>query len=548
MPSENWGFDVLNENHWIEFEVWLVGLLVTLGLGWYLARKGQPSEWLGRFLLPASIWIVGTTVVIRIHSIPFVDWNAARLAPAFALARGLQVYSTPDSGFVLNTIYPPLSMVAYLPATLFLNPTVAILAGSTLSLVYFLAPIAWLCMGRGRGYTSTGYRLFASFVFLGFVLLAVTRPPLAVGSAIHADSPAIGFAAFACIILISHREKPGSSTLRMIISTLFATLAVATKQTLFPILIVLPLWFGIQHGVRRAIHLSLLLFFWLSMAGLLCIGIFGKAELFFNILDIPRKHPWIYGKFSSFQTFFLLFGELVDHGLPVLATLFIAAKLCPLSSPRSEHSQNSWLSSFRSWIRDHPWSLLALTSLFMIPTSLLGRIKVGGSVNNLAAPIYFLTAALVMLVIDWYRTDSKPIDYSRQKLLIPIFLVSMFSPFALAGAIIKDLNGMRVLSENPQEVAYRYARAHPGQAYFPWNPLSTFLAEQRIDHFEYGLFDRDLAGFPISTRHFLQHISPKTRLVAFPPDRATEWTLKYLPAFNKRVEIPELPGWICYEQ
>jgi hypothetical protein len=74
------------------------------------------------------------------------------------------------------------------------------------------------------------------------------------------------------------------------------------------------------------------------------------------------------------------------------------------------------------------------------------------------------------------------------------------------------------------------------------------LVESRYYHFDYGLYDRELAGFPLSEEHVRHHIPPTARLLCFPPDPNFEYVRKYLPEFAHRVEVEELPGFICYER
>ncbi len=456
------------------------------------------------------------------------------------------MYSPRDSGFVLNTIYPPLSAAAFLPATVFSHPTPALIAGSVLSLLYFLAPVAWVCKALTHPTERSNSRLLGFYLFLGFSLLAVTRPPLVVGSAIHADAPAIGFAAMACAMLV---YAPGASTLsnkRIVLAGLFAVLAIAAKQTMVPIAIVLPIWCVLRHDKRDVLRVLLSLAFWGFVAAVLCFLAFDLKTVKFNTIDIPKNHPWIFPGVARLNVIILILGEFVDHALPMLASLMIALWVIRQVSTTKETSPR--LSGLRTYLASNEWILFILIAVLLLPTAILGRIKVGGNLNSYAPPLYFLTLALVALILSWQRATDSASETSGRMLLIPVFLVSIFSPFALAGGVIRDLNGMKPLAANQQVVAYHYALAHPGEAYFPWNPLSTLLAEGRIDHFEYGLFDRDLANLGVTQEHFRAHISPKTRVIAFPQDRDAEWTLKLLPEFRRRVEIPELPGWICYEK
>ena len=58
------------------------------------------------------------------------------------------------------------------------------------------------------------------------------------------------------------------------------------------------------------------------------------------------------------------------------------------------------------------------------------------------------------------------------------------------------LRPIRFLASANEE-AYRFSRQWPGQVYFPWHPLSVYLAEGKLYHFELGICDRIAAGIPM---------------------------------------------------
>ena len=104
--------------------------------------------------------------------------------------------------------------------------------------------------------------------------------------------------------------------------------------------------------------------------------------------------------------------------------------------------------------------------------------------------------------------------------------------------------------QDEQAAALRYIEQHPGDAYFPWNPLEHLAAEGRLYHFEYGVFDRDLAGYPLTADHFRRHIPEDPRLICYPPRTTVgdQVTLRYLGEFRERIKVDELPKWDCYRR
>src|SRR5215471_10806466 len=61
-------------------------------------------------------------VLLAVHGVlgmVGMNWNAARLAPTFALVRGYRLYYPAESGPILDHVYGPVSALAFLPATIF---------------------------------------------------------------------------------------------------------------------------------------------------------------------------------------------------------------------------------------------------------------------------------------------------------------------------------------------------------------------------------------------------------------------------------------------
>ena len=110
--------------------------------------------------------------------------------------------------------------------------------------------------------------------------------------------------------------------------------------------------------------------------------------------------------------------------------------------------------------------------------------------------------------------------------------------------------GMSWIEE--QQMVVRYLRAHPGEAYFPCNPLAHLAVEGRLPHFEYGIYDRVLAGVPLSSDHLRRHIPPDALRICYPAHRSYKYAhflmARSLPDFNRRRVINELPECVCFER
>lgn len=280
------------------------------------------------------------------------------------------------------------------------------------------------------------------------------------------------------------------------------------------------------------------------------LGIFNPQSLFFNTFTVPGNHPWWMldtGQVladsgdikNASKNLLLAVRELIQQSfLPAIIVTFYCLYQLLFSSKRPE--------KLTTWLSHNRWTMLVIVSLFMIPTSILGRVKLGGADNALSYTVYFLSAAATLVIIKSV-SDSPSLDDrilgEAAKLLVAIGLVGILCiNIPSPGLIALKLQR---LPSNPQQIAYEYAKKHPGEAYFPWNPLSSLMAEGKLYHFEYGLFDRELAGFPVSDDHFRAYIPPNVRIIAF-SQRNDGYVMRFLPEFSRRIKVDELPGFSVY--
>jgi hypothetical protein len=185
----------------------------------------------------------------------------------------------------------------------------------------------------------------------------------------------------------------------------------------------------------------------------------------------------------------------------------------------------------------------------MVPTSILGKLKLGGADNTLSPTVYFLAAACAIGLMEYVAFPSHFLHMRTQKLfkLLFIFLVTSLT-FGNIPRFRDKTFALQDLPNNYQEMAYRYAKKYPGETYFPEASLATLLAEGKLYHFQFGVTDREDMGTPVSREHFRRYIPTNIRLVAFSRNDQCQCIMKYLPEFSKRVDIEELPGWIVYTQ
>jgi hypothetical protein len=531
----------------------LGGLVVMLVVGWGVVRIWPRRERIDSLLVmlaPASLYVLlAVSLLVALHA-PQEDWSAGRFSPTYSLLRGYTLYYPADSGPIYNTIYPPMSYLAYLPAAFCDSPTAALFAAALIGQVLVLGPILALLSAPHGVRGSTRSPLVSAFVFFGFWKFLWTPPLSGLMGQIHSDTPAFGFAALALAVLYIRRLEATPSIRTMLSSAIFASMAVWSKQIFASLFLILPLWMLLTHGIQAALKFAGWLGATVAAFTAIFVAAFGLKPMLFNIIELPKSHPWMFApKYRHGFAVFLT--EMGSFSLPVILGLFA---LVYLSRGRAAGTEEdplpaSRLEAARSFFRGNYWLLFAAMGVVMIPLGLLARIKQGGAFNSYSPTIYFLAIAPGLLLLDWYAEN---IERGREYLNVAIKAMVLVWPMApllmVNSSLLSQYWTSRPLYQNSQEVAYQYALKHPGEAYFPWNTLSTLMAEGQAYHFEPGMADRDLGGVAPSETHFRRHLPDKLRVVAYPPDRIMEWTMKYFPEFKRRVVIDELPGWICYER
>jgi hypothetical protein len=463
--------------------------------------------------------------------LPESEMNASRVTPAVALARGQGVYAGPDHGAVIDFMYGPMAAIAFLPSALASSPSGTLAIAGVLNLIAFFVPMAWLL-------ASELPRPVALASFLCFALLVSYDLGLSFSAfTIHADAPALGLCAAACLAHLSGvRAAPA-------LSAACAVLAVWTKQPAAPIVLALPLYALLTGGPREGARHAL----WLAALGivssLLFVLVFGYRDMVFNMFTLPGRMPW-YGEAEHGRTP----AALNSLRLLALQNRWPAALLAILAAISARGAGGVW-----RWLGAHRWTLLALVGLLMAPTAVLGGAKIGGYLNTHSFTNYFvLGAATLALGEAAARAGSparRPAAALLLALLVALAIASLASPRqerAVRGALAR----LRAWRTNPQQQAYDFARAHPGEVWFPWNPLASLQAEGRLYHSEIGIWNRELVGMEMSEANLRRHLPPAMRWLAFrPPTGALTWlppANHHLPAFREPVAVPGLEGWVVY--
>jgi hypothetical protein len=553
-------------------------LIVSIGLGAFLYRSPRlPPEFEQRYLiafLPFGYTLLLTILLTMVGRMPFWDWNAARLAPSVAMRYGYNPYAGKDSGPINGNVYGPVSALVFLPAALAPDPTSAILLAGVISLLLMVLPIVLLQLAMGIGHDSYKRVTRLTSVLFGVSLLLVFPGiEYAVGS-IHADSPAMGFGLLACIVAIGAARHP--SRLRLLACATLTALACYAKQIEVPLGVALFVYLGLSQSWAYAMKfLAYLLAIGVAL-GLAFGFLFGLPEMYLNMVRVPSAHPWKRPALGALAQSALVTGLsgslLILILLPFCLFLWqdlirrgsesgSGASEDTVGGPGSVLAQGQATSKERGGeagglLAEQGWPCLMLAAIAMLPTSVLGGVKVGGGLNSNHC-LYYLAACASFVIFQWSAQVEPAL---RRAAMLTCYLLTAVV-LGLSAKDIVDLQWFTILSKNPQQEAYRFARQHPGEAYFPWNPLSTLMAEGKLYHFEYGVFDRYLANVP--PNNLRRFVPPHAKYVMFHRRSQSRDMLKYLPEFSRSywvadlhheplraepVDVHNLVGWYVYEK
>ncbi len=506
-----------------------VCLILAVLCGIWIFRRERTSRQTDRLIvasIPVLFVLVATCFVQPLLDAPYRSvWNPVRLTPTFGLCAGHPLYHVATDGPVSGHIYGPLAALAYVPVVLATTATQALYLGTLLSLIIYFAPVVWLAFAARNSSSDRGTVLAGLVALALFPILTFVRPQSLgyVASLVHADGPAVALGGAAAAVLYVHHENRWWS---LMLSAVFAVLAVWSKQVMAPLLLGLPFWLWWSAGTRTAVHYLACV----TAAGFGATAVFVAMNdvhaMCFNLVVIPSRHPADITKWGPFPGSLLhVVFEWLTFGWVMLLVLVVGYVI---DITRHGAAQ----------LGKQQWTVFLVGAIVLLPTSLLGRLKVGGSENALSFTLYFLLLAMCLMLYE------RAIAGYRWLVIAPVLGCAIFlfraqqERFALLAAPQVNVN----------EMVHDYLRAHPGEAYFPWNPLGHFMAEGRVYHFDYGVFDRELAGFPLESEHIRRHMPANPRLICFDPKANMRYIMKYLPEYSRRVNVPELPGFDCFER
>lgn len=484
---------------------------VILGLAagaWLVRRSGQQGTTrLAAFLLPLALLGAALAAWGTFRLLPSWSWSACRLTAAVRLALGLPLY-TPVGGTAVNDwIYGPVGAIAYTPAALASSPLPALQIAAALNALYFLLPAIVVFLAPLR---QPATHIWGA-IGLVFSVAALLAPfgTWSGAAVLHVDVVTVALGVLSCVALARHDHLPLAAGL--------AVLSVWTKQTGIALLPAQLAWVAFVHGRRRMFTYA----FWLGGLGLAITGIFlgwfGFDTLWHDLVVIPGRHALEWERLGAITFDFLV---AASWTLPVA---WLAWKHRP-PAPNPDQRLAG---------------LLLFAAAVLLPLGLLSALKHGSGQNSLHSISYAILGATLVLV-QLAATPARVTRFAGIGLLSGLILV-------LAIDVDRVLRFGHLTRPEPgrqHEEAYEFARAHPGQAYFPWNTLATLMAEGRNDPFEYGYHDWKLAGSAPSPEALRASLPDSLTFIIYHENDQRPFEL--LPLFPEFTVGRQAGGWLLF--
>jgi hypothetical protein len=496
--------------------------------------------------------LIAACVVVRSIEGLFHIWNPIRLARAVALARGYDLYTPPDNGVIAGLIYGPVGFLVYAPAALWSTPLPALVTAGLISMLVTLGPALLLLSDRK---ISEGARAWIAPVFLLLVLHFYASRATPGIWMIHTDAGALGLVCLALYWTLQHPPNRSYSW-QLAASALCAALAVWAKQTVAPVLLIPGLYFLWRGWRSSAAWMMGLTAGFAGVFGAIFSAVYGFDHLWLAMIAVPSGHQLHLGAPVHEWRLITDFVEMVYLLGVVVSASVAVSRAEPGGGPAPG---GAWFSRWAAYVPDWAASpLLFATGLALLPMALLGLMKAGGTANNIGLVDYFLALGIAVLFLRLAAHPEFRHEAGRRALQASVLVLLIVMALRTSMAFVRFARETPKRWPPPAQVAYEYARKHPGTVYFPWHTLSTLMGEGRYDHTAWGVMERETAGFPVSETHFRQGLPNNLQRIAVIDEdhltsaiEARNWghyLLRRLPEFRCRITVPELPGWLVLER
>lgn len=388
---------------------------------------------------------------------PAIPWNDIRVAPAIALHQGLSAYSTATAGPITTWTYGPVPILLMWPAGLAATAAGALQAAGAIHIGIMVGVLVWVCFAWP---VQPGANLDPGRRFMAALLcVLLVRNPTSGYVVFCADSPGVALGLLSLLALArGHRWAAAA----------MAATAAACKQTMVDIALAECLWLYVAVAPKEAAYHALRCMAAGLFVAIACIPLFGAAELWYSLVELPRRFPSVPP-----------WPRLGDH-LPYLAGHVLLPGLVLAAGRR------------RIFRRESPFLLPALAFCCTLPLGFAGLFTVGGNVNSLHSFWLWFPPTLLLFL------GAAPAAWFGVKTRLGVALLLA----ALATGWIQSSG----LPARPNLRVYRDAaeltRLMPGRVWFPLHPVVTLYSDRRLYHDLDGLTVRKIVGEPVSDEHF----------------------------------------------
>ncbi|HWA29316.1 MAG TPA: hypothetical protein VG734_26940 [Lacunisphaera sp.] len=468
----------------------------------------KPVARQGEKLLTAILALtIGGLVWGMMCTAPGIPWNGARLAPSFALARGLPLYALRDTGAHLGWVYGPVFPLWYLPMGLTDNPTLGLMLASWWNAVTIVAPL-WL-VTRVAAAGAAGVARFMTA--LGTILLLADPITRSAFLFMHVDAVSMGWAIVACVALHAAAVRDWRPGLPL--AAIAVALSVAAKQVSVVLVPATFAWLW-ADGHRRLLGRWI---FWLAAGcgGLAAVffTVFGAEGMLFNAWLLFSRMPWQGG----WDILWRNVSETVASGWLWLLTAAAAAVAVRFRWRGQVVPEAAALARLLVWL-----------ALWQLPMGLMASMVVDAALNSIHATNYLMIAGLVAVASVLAKGENTVANRLWRALagVAVIGVGAALLPVRNAGMVWTPYRG--------QEELIKLARQHQGKIYLPWNPLTTVITERKIYPFDEALHYLWLARLE-PPRDAIIAAVPAGATIIYQEPAQSHFALRY---FEKKVAAP----------
>jgi hypothetical protein len=199
----------------------------------------------------------------------------------------------------------------------------------------------------------------------------------------------------------------------------------------------------------------------------------------------------------------------------------------------------------RDFVRANRWFAFALAAEALIPVTVKAIVTVGADVNHLGLVLYLLFVAAGLAIEQCLADPNNSFLRGSAWMCAALGILVGVAP----GTVLSLPSRLRDVHQNAPEAALHYELRHPGRAYFPYSPMAGLLSKGRVYHVDFSVYDREIAGYPLTAHQFEGGLPSGFKVVAIPPGEQPQSTaLRDMLERYEQVADIELPGWTVYKR